>query len=235
MDRLEESFAALVEAVEPDVADPVGLFPVRTTSLSVEGRPVEQPLPTAAGGGDGGDSSDPAHLALAIPQPAGLGAGTIVSSAAEEDKVWAVVEGERGRVGGQDPVTVVIHERVKPAAMSEFVEHVYKLATVAKRFRGFMGCSLIKPSGKGSKGEATVILKFATYEQLHDFLASEQRRRWLVRMRQLVEEEGSVELQAGRRDVVDHIFAHPAPALSASGTGETETGRQARGRQATRG
>lgn len=218
MELIEESLLQLMEAAEqsPTIADPVGMHRAGQVIRRLSHEETNcVPLPSTTPG----PIDDQLQIQVQAEAAGELG----------EDKLWAAAEGEKQRLEGSGgPVTVVIHERVRSGLLPEFIEHVHRLASLAKRFRGFLGCSLIKPgrgaanaADAGEASEVTVILKFESYALLHDFLGSEQRRRWLVRLRDLVEEEeGSVDVQAaGPGDVVSCIFSHPTAGVVGGGPG----------------
>lgn len=218
MELIEDSLLQLMEAAEqsPTIADPVGMHRAGQVIRRLSHEETNcVPLPSA--------TPAPLDGQLQVQVQVEVAGGEL-----EKDKLWAAAEGEKQRLEGSGgPVTVVIHERVRSGLLPEFIEHVHRLASLAKRFRGFLGCSLIKPgrsTGAGDAGdssEVTVILKFESYALLHDFLGSEQRRRWLVRLQDLVEEEeGSVDVQAaGPGDVVSCIFSHPTAGVVGGGPG----------------
>ncbi|MDP9455930.1 MAG: antibiotic biosynthesis monooxygenase [Actinomycetota bacterium] len=94
------------------------------------------------------------------------------------------------------PVTAVASRRVRPGREREFEEWVPGIMATANRFPGYMGSDVFRPSGPGDD-EYRIVFRFDHESNLHAWETSEERRRWIERVRPLLKEEEKVSVLTG--------------------------------------
>ncbi len=90
--------------------------------------------------------------------------------------------------GDDPPVTAVASRRVKPGREQEFEEWVSGILAAANKFPGYLGSEVLRPSDP-EDDEYRVIFRFDHESNLHAWENSEERQRWLEKVRPLLHEE----------------------------------------------
>lgn len=85
-----------------------------------------------------------------------------------------------------EPVTVVASRTVRPGREHDFEQWAEAVLEVASEFPGYLGSSLLRP-GQGGH-EHHVVYRFEDTDALETWERSEERRRWLERADDLVED-----------------------------------------------
>jgi len=83
------------------------------------------------------------------------------------------------------PVTLVISEIVEPSLVPAYEAWTKGINRDASQFDGFLGVEVIRPRHHDHP-EYVVIVKFATYDQLHRWLVSPTYHDWIQRSRGLI-------------------------------------------------
>jgi antibiotic biosynthesis monooxygenase (ABM) superfamily enzyme len=92
----------------------------------------------------------------------------------------------RGRAVADEPVTVLFSRRVKPGREADFEAWAHGVTAAAHHFPGHLGASVLDVPGSR---EYHVLYTFADRASLAAWLDSDERRRWLARVRELTEAE----------------------------------------------
>ena len=104
---------------------------------------------------------------------------------------------DRNPTPGHDPpATAVASRRVKPGRKREFEEWVSGIRAAVKKFPGYLGSEVLRPSGS-EDGEYVIVFRFDHASNLHVWEDSEERRRWLDKSRPLLHEEEKVDVLTG--------------------------------------
>ena len=98
--------------------------------------------------------------------------------------------------GDDPPVTAVASRQVKPGREREFEEWVSGMLAAAKKFPGYLGSEVLRPSDP-EDNEYRIISRFDHESSLHAWENSEERQRWLRQSRPLLEEEEKVRVLTG--------------------------------------
>ena len=98
--------------------------------------------------------------------------------------------------GDDPPATAVASRRVKPGREREFEEWVSGIRAAVKKFPGYLGSEVLRPSGS-EDGEYVIVFRFDHASNLHVWEDSEERRRWLDKSRPLLHEEEKVDVLTG--------------------------------------
>ena len=98
--------------------------------------------------------------------------------------------------GDDPPATAVASRRVKPGREREFEEWVSGIRAAVKKFPGYLGSEVLRPSGS-EDGEYVIVFRFDHASNLHVWEGSEERRRWLDKSRPLLHEEEKVDVLTG--------------------------------------
>ena len=94
------------------------------------------------------------------------------------------------------PATAVASRRIKPGHEREFEEWVHGIFAAANKFPGYLGSEVFRPSGP-EDDEYRIVFRFDRESNLHAWETSEERRRWLKRVRPLLKEEEKVSVLTG--------------------------------------
>jgi antibiotic biosynthesis monooxygenase (ABM) superfamily enzyme len=98
--------------------------------------------------------------------------------------------------GDDPPATAVASRRVKPGREREFEEWVSGIRAAVKKFPGYLGSEVLRPSGS-EDGEYVIVFRFDHASNLHVWEDSEERHRWLDKSRPLLHEEEKVDVLTG--------------------------------------
>ncbi len=98
--------------------------------------------------------------------------------------------------GDDPPVTAVASRRVRAGREREFEEWVSGIFAAANKFPGYLGSEVFRPSGPGDD-EYKIVFRFDHESNLHAWETSQERRRWLKRVRPLLKEEEKVRVLTG--------------------------------------
>ncbi len=98
------------------------------------------------------------------------------------------VEDRNPTPGDGPPVTAVASRRVKPGREREFEEWVSGILAAANKFPGYLGSEVLRPSDP-EDDEYRIIVRFDHESNLHAWENSEERQRWLEKVRPLLHEE----------------------------------------------
>lgn len=98
--------------------------------------------------------------------------------------------------GDDPPVTAVASRRVKPGCEREFEEWAQGIFAAANKFPGYLGSEVFRPSGP-EDDEYRIVFRFDHESNLRTWETSEERRRWLKKVRPLLKEEGKVSVLTG--------------------------------------
>ena len=99
-------------------------------------------------------------------------------------------------MSGRDPVTIIISRVVKPGYQQAFETAITEISEEVKKFAGYMGGNLIRPAD-GSKLDYVNIFRFDSYEHMHAWEISEVRKKWLMKLEELVECESKPQVITG--------------------------------------
>lgn len=94
------------------------------------------------------------------------------------------------------PVTAVASRRVKAGREREFEEWVSGIFAAANKFPGYLGSEVFRPSGP-EDDEYRIVFRFDHESNLHAWETSEERHRWLERVRPLLKEEEKFSVLTG--------------------------------------
>ncbi|MEE3716049.1 antibiotic biosynthesis monooxygenase [Tumidithrix elongata RA019] len=93
-------------------------------------------------------------------------------------------------------VTAIISHVVKLGREKGYEEWFHGIATDARRFKGHLGISAIRPHDH-IHPEYVAILKFDRYNNLKIWLESDVRRDWIERLQPLIEKPESIQTMVG--------------------------------------
>ena len=91
------------------------------------------------------------------------------------------------------PVTVIRSRRVKPGQEAAFEVLIAGLVEAARRFEGHQGATVLRPVDPADP-EYRVVFRFDRLSNLRRWERSEERARWVARVREVTEREGTEEL-----------------------------------------
>jgi uncharacterized protein len=98
------------------------------------------------------------------------------------------------RPGADDPVTVLYSRRVKPGREADFEAWARGILAAARQFPGHLGASVLDaPASR----ERHILFSFADRRTLRAWLDSEERRRWLARVEELLEADRGLQQLTG--------------------------------------
>jgi uncharacterized protein len=98
------------------------------------------------------------------------------------------------RPGADDPVTVLYSRRVKPGREADFEAWARGIVAAARQFPGHLGASVL---GAPGSREYHILFSFADRRSLRAWLDSEERRRWLARVGELLEADRGLQQLTG--------------------------------------
>jgi antibiotic biosynthesis monooxygenase (ABM) superfamily enzyme len=98
------------------------------------------------------------------------------------------------RPGADDPVTVLYSRRVKPGREADFEAWARSIVAAARQFPGHLGASVLDAPGSR---EYHILFSFADRRSLRAWLDSEERRRWLARVEELLEADRGLQQLTG--------------------------------------
>jgi antibiotic biosynthesis monooxygenase (ABM) superfamily enzyme len=93
------------------------------------------------------------------------------------------------------PVTAVVHRRIKPGSEASFESLMQEFMAFVLRQPGHLGINVIRPSS-GSR-DYTVLDRFATEENRRRFTASPEYHNWMERLRDVSEAEPEIQEMGG--------------------------------------
>jgi uncharacterized protein len=95
-----------------------------------------------------------------------------------------------------EPVSVVVRRRVKPGAEAEFERAMQDFIGFALAFPGHRGIDVLRPEPGGSR-EYTVVDHFVDSSARKAFKEAPDYRAWMIRLRELTEQDPYIEERAG--------------------------------------
>jgi uncharacterized protein len=98
------------------------------------------------------------------------------------------------RPAADDPVTVLYSRRVKPCREADFEAWARGIVAAARQFPGHLGASVLDAPGSR---EYHILFSFADRRSLRAWLDSEERRRWLARVGELLEADRGLQQLTG--------------------------------------
>jgi antibiotic biosynthesis monooxygenase (ABM) superfamily enzyme len=98
------------------------------------------------------------------------------------------------RPAADDPVTVLYSRRVKPGREADFEAWARGIVAAARQFPGHLGASVLDAPGSR---EYHILFSFADRRSLRAWLDSEERRRWLARVGELLEADRGLQQLTG--------------------------------------
>ena len=98
------------------------------------------------------------------------------------------------RAGADDPVTVLYSRRVKPGREADFEAWARGIVAAARQFPGHLGASVLDAPGSR---EYHILFSFADRRSLRGWLDSEERRRWLAQVGELLEADRGLQQLTG--------------------------------------
>jgi uncharacterized protein len=98
------------------------------------------------------------------------------------------------RPASDEPVTVLYSRRVKPGREADFEAWARGIVAAARQFPGHLGASVLDAPGSR---EYHILFSFADRRSLRTWLDSEQRRRWLARVDELLEADRGLQQLTG--------------------------------------
>jgi antibiotic biosynthesis monooxygenase (ABM) superfamily enzyme len=107
----------------------------------------------------------------------------------------------------REPVTITVTRIAKPGAEAAFEEWMAGVCSVASRFEGHRGFTVLRPPDPRSR-EYILIFRFDSMEHLRRWNESPVRDEWLERARPLTVGDPRVELTTG----LEHWFTLPKAA-----------------------
>ncbi len=99
-------------------------------------------------------------------------------------------------LGDDPPITAVASRQVKPGREREFEEWVHGILAAANKFPGYLGSEVFRPN-RPEDDEYRIVFRFDRESNLHAWEISEERHRWLKRVRPLLKEEEKVSVLTG--------------------------------------
>jgi uncharacterized protein len=94
----------------------------------------------------------------------------------------------------EQPVTVLFSRRIKPGREADFEAWAHGVTASAHRFLGHLGASVL---GVPGSREYHVLYTFADRASMDAWLDSNERRRWLARVREMTEAERGLQEVTG--------------------------------------
>jgi antibiotic biosynthesis monooxygenase (ABM) superfamily enzyme len=94
------------------------------------------------------------------------------------------------------PVTVTVARRIKPGCESQYEAWVAGVTAEASSWPGYLGVSALRPAPATDEAYVT-IYRFRDYHHCHAWEVSEERKRWLNRLGDIVEGETAVKKVTG--------------------------------------
>jgi len=98
------------------------------------------------------------------------------------------------RPAAHDPVTVLYSRRVKPGREADFEAWAHGIVAAARQFPGHLGASVLDAPGSR---EYHILFSFDDRRSLRAWLDSEERRRWLARVGELLEADRGLQQLTG--------------------------------------
>ena len=98
------------------------------------------------------------------------------------------------RPAAHDPVTVLYSRRVKPGREADFEAWAHGIVAAARQFPGHLGASVLDTPGSR---EYHILFSFDDRRSLRAWLDSEERRRWLARVGELLEADRGLQQLTG--------------------------------------
>jgi uncharacterized protein len=98
------------------------------------------------------------------------------------------------RPAADDPVTVLYSRRVKPGREADFEAWARGIVAAARQFPGHLGASVLDAPGSR---EYHILFSFADPRSLRAWLDSDERRRWLARVGELLEADRGLQQLTG--------------------------------------
>src|SRR5829696_2543760 len=98
------------------------------------------------------------------------------------------------RPAADDPVTVLYSRRVKPGREADFEAWARGIVAAARQFPGHLGASVLDAPGSR---EYHILFSFADRKSLRAWLDSDERRRWLARVEELIEADQGLQQLTG--------------------------------------
>lgn len=93
-----------------------------------------------------------------------------------------------------EPVTVLYSRRVKPGREADFQAWAHGIVAASRQFPGHLGASVLDAPGSR---EYHILFSFADRESLRAWLDSDERRRWLARVGELLEADQGLQQLTG--------------------------------------
>jgi uncharacterized protein len=98
------------------------------------------------------------------------------------------------RPASDEPVTVLYSRRVKPGREADFEAWAHGIVAAARQFPGHLGASVLDAPGSR---EYHILFSFADRKSLRGWLDSQERRRWLARVGELLEADRGLQQLTG--------------------------------------
>lgn len=98
------------------------------------------------------------------------------------------------RTAADEPVTVLYSRRVKPGREADFEAWAHGVVAASRQFPGHLGASVLDAPGSR---EYHILFTFADRKSLRAWLDSEERRRWLARVGELLEADRGLQQLTG--------------------------------------
>jgi uncharacterized protein len=98
------------------------------------------------------------------------------------------------RPGSDEPVTVLFSRRVKPGREADFEAWARGVTAAARPFAGHLGASVLDAPGSR---EYHILFTFADRKSMQAWLDSDERRRWLARVDELIEADRGLQQLTG--------------------------------------
>ncbi|HEY9844978.1 MAG TPA: antibiotic biosynthesis monooxygenase [Candidatus Caenarcaniphilales bacterium] len=95
-----------------------------------------------------------------------------------------------------EPVTVVVSQRVKPSRQAQFEAWVKNISGVARTYPGHLGTQVIRPQ-PAVRPEYVLIFRFDCYENLKVWMTSRDRKYWIAQADSLVESDPHMQNVSG--------------------------------------
>jgi antibiotic biosynthesis monooxygenase (ABM) superfamily enzyme len=97
---------------------------------------------------------------------------------------------------GNQSVTVVVAQQVKPGYEAEFETWVRDITRVARTYIGHLGTNVIRPQ-PGVRLEYLIIFRFDCYDNLKVWMASRDREYWLTQAQPFVQTNSHIQVLSG--------------------------------------
>jgi antibiotic biosynthesis monooxygenase (ABM) superfamily enzyme len=110
-------------------------------------------------------------------------------------------------------VTAVITHRVRAGREEGYEAWMKGISAAARGFDGHLGVHILRPQ-RGGSANYVIVLQFDTCDHLNAWLRSEERSRWIERVKPLIREQESIQVLTGLEAWFDLPGdpVHPAPA-----------------------